>query len=104
VARNGALGQHFEHYREVAAGILLMYEGRSDSRAVNLAMEKLAAVLPRSETKNLPNWTISASSERIREKVALWSAATSSHSKASGRPRINEARILEAKGELEIPP
>lgn len=40
-----------ENYREVAGGVLLMYGGKSDSKAVTLAMERLAAILPRSETK-----------------------------------------------------
>jgi pimeloyl-ACP methyl ester carboxylesterase len=40
-----------EHYREITGGVLLMYGGRSDSKAVTLAMERLAAVLPYSVTK-----------------------------------------------------
>jgi hypothetical protein len=40
-----------ENYREVAGGVLLMYGGKSDSKAVTLAMERLAAILPRSETR-----------------------------------------------------
>jgi pimeloyl-ACP methyl ester carboxylesterase len=43
-----------EHYREIAGGVLLMYGGRSDSKAVTMAMERLAAILPRSETKEFP--------------------------------------------------
>jgi pimeloyl-ACP methyl ester carboxylesterase len=42
------------NYREVAGGVLLMYGGKSDSRAVTLAMERLAAILPYSETKVFP--------------------------------------------------
>jgi pimeloyl-ACP methyl ester carboxylesterase len=48
------LDSSYENYREVAAGVLLMYGGKSDSTAVNLAMERLAAVLPHSETKEFP--------------------------------------------------
>lgn len=44
-----------ENYREIAAGVLLMYGGKSDSKAVTLAMERLAAILPCSETKEFPN-------------------------------------------------
>ncbi|MBI3673882.1 MAG: alpha/beta hydrolase [Rhizobiales bacterium] len=44
----------YQNYREIAAGALLMYGGKSDSTAVNLAMDKLALVLPRSETKSFP--------------------------------------------------
>jgi pimeloyl-ACP methyl ester carboxylesterase len=43
-----------EHYREIAGGVLLMYGGKSDSKAVTLAMERLAAILPHSETKEFP--------------------------------------------------
>jgi pimeloyl-ACP methyl ester carboxylesterase len=43
-----------EHYREVGAGVLLMYGGRSDSNAVTRAMERLAAILPHSVTKEFP--------------------------------------------------
>jgi pimeloyl-ACP methyl ester carboxylesterase len=42
------------NYREVAAGVLLMYGGRSDSRAVDLVVERLPAILPRSEMKEVP--------------------------------------------------
>lgn len=48
------LDSSYEHYREIAAGVLLMFGGRSDSTAVTLAMERLAAILPRSETKEFP--------------------------------------------------
>jgi pimeloyl-ACP methyl ester carboxylesterase len=48
------LDSRYEHYREIAAGVLLMYGGKSDSKAVNLAMERLAAILPHSETKEFP--------------------------------------------------
>jgi len=43
-----------EHYREIAGGVLLMYGGRSDSKAVTLAMERLAAILPHAVTKEFP--------------------------------------------------
>jgi pimeloyl-ACP methyl ester carboxylesterase len=43
-----------ERYREVAGGVLLMYGGRSDSQAVTLAMQRLAAILPHAETKGFP--------------------------------------------------
>lgn len=48
------LDSSYENYREIAAGVLLMYGGKSDSTAVNLAMERLAAILPHSETKEFP--------------------------------------------------
>jgi pimeloyl-ACP methyl ester carboxylesterase len=43
-----------EHYCEIAGGVLLMYGGKSDSKAVTLAMERLAAVLPHSVTHEFP--------------------------------------------------
>ena len=48
------LDSQCEHYRDVAGGVLLMYGGRSDSKAVTLAMERLAAILPHSVTKEFP--------------------------------------------------
>ena len=48
------LDSRCEHYREIAGGVLLMYGGRSDSKAVTLAMERLAAILPHSVTKEFP--------------------------------------------------
>jgi pimeloyl-ACP methyl ester carboxylesterase len=48
------LDSRCEHYREVGASVLLMYGGRSDSRAVTLAMERLAAILPHALTKEFP--------------------------------------------------
>ena len=48
------LDSNCEHYREVGAGVLLMYGGRSDSNAVTLAMERLGAILAHSVTKEFP--------------------------------------------------
>jgi pimeloyl-ACP methyl ester carboxylesterase len=48
------LDSSYENYREIAAEVLLMYGGKSNSRWVDLAMERLATVLPRSETKVFP--------------------------------------------------
>jgi pimeloyl-ACP methyl ester carboxylesterase len=45
------LDNTYDNYREVAASVLLMYGGRSDSRAVDLVAERLPGVLPDSETK-----------------------------------------------------
>jgi pimeloyl-ACP methyl ester carboxylesterase len=42
------------NYREVIAGVLLMHGGRIDSGWVKLSMERLAQVLPQSETKEFP--------------------------------------------------
>ena len=48
------LDSSYENYREIAADVLLMYGGKSDATWVNLSMERLAEVLPRSETKEFP--------------------------------------------------
>jgi pimeloyl-ACP methyl ester carboxylesterase len=48
------LDSSYEHYREIAGGVLLMYGGRSDSKAVTLAMERLSEIVPRAETKEFP--------------------------------------------------
>jgi pimeloyl-ACP methyl ester carboxylesterase len=48
------LDSSYENYREIPAHVLLMYGGKSDSKWVNLSMERLAAVLLRSETKEFP--------------------------------------------------
>jgi pimeloyl-ACP methyl ester carboxylesterase len=49
------LDSSYKNYREISAGVLLMYGGKSDSAWVNLSMERLAEVLPRSETKEFPS-------------------------------------------------
>jgi hypothetical protein len=43
-----------ERYREIAGDVLLMYGGKSDSKGVTLAMERLAAIVPHSVTKEFP--------------------------------------------------
>jgi pimeloyl-ACP methyl ester carboxylesterase len=48
------LDSSYEHYREIAADVLLMYGGKSGSRWVDLSMERLATVLPWSDTKAFP--------------------------------------------------
>ena len=48
------LDSSYENYREIAADVLLMYGGKSNTTWVDLSMERLAVVLPRSETKKFP--------------------------------------------------
>ena len=48
------LDSTYENYREIPADVLLMYGGKSDSRWVDTAMSRLAAVLPHSETREFP--------------------------------------------------
>jgi hypothetical protein len=49
------LDSTYQNYREIAAGVLLMYGGKSDGEPVDLAMERLPAILPHSETRAFPN-------------------------------------------------
>lgn len=44
----------YENYREVSADVLLMHGGKSDAKWIDMAMEQLAEILPRSETKEFP--------------------------------------------------
>jgi len=48
------LDSTYENYRQVTAGVLLMYGGRSDSRAVDLVVTRLPSVLPSFEVKEFP--------------------------------------------------
>ena len=48
------LDSSYENYREIAADVLLIYGGKSNTIWVDLAMGQLAVVLPRSETKEFP--------------------------------------------------
>jgi len=48
------LDGNYKDYREISAVVLLLYGGRSDSRAVDLVIERLPAVIPHCETKVFP--------------------------------------------------
>ncbi len=48
------LDSSYENYREIAADVLLMYGGKSNIKWVDMAMERLAGVLPQSETQEFP--------------------------------------------------
>ncbi|MFL5624739.1 MAG: alpha/beta fold hydrolase [Ktedonobacteraceae bacterium] len=48
------LDSSVENYREITADVLLMYGGKSQTRWVDLSMERLSAILPQSETKEFP--------------------------------------------------
>jgi pimeloyl-ACP methyl ester carboxylesterase len=48
------LDSHYETYRDITADVLLMYGGRTHIAWVNLAIERLAAVLPHAERKEFP--------------------------------------------------
>lgn len=48
------LDSSYENYREISVDVLLMYGGKSNTKWVDMAMERLAAVLPHPETKEFP--------------------------------------------------
>ena len=48
------LDGHYVDYREVSAAVLLLYGGRSDSKAVDLVIDRLPAVIHHCETKVFP--------------------------------------------------
>src|SRR2546423_6863064 len=48
------LDSSYENYREIAADVLLMYGGKSNTTWVDLSMERLAAILPRAEKNEVP--------------------------------------------------
>jgi pimeloyl-ACP methyl ester carboxylesterase len=48
------LDSSYENYQQVAACVLLLYGGRSDSPAVDLVVERLPSVLPCIEAKEFP--------------------------------------------------
>jgi pimeloyl-ACP methyl ester carboxylesterase len=48
------LDNTYARYRDISAGVLLMYGGKSDSTAVDLVIERLPAVLPHAETRKFP--------------------------------------------------
>ncbi len=49
------LDSSYENYQQIAAGVLLMYGGRSDSLAVDLVVKRLPSVIPSFETKEFPH-------------------------------------------------
>ncbi len=59
-----------ENYGAITADVLLMYGGKSDSSAITLAMERLAAVLPRSETREFPRLDHFGIDQKAPQEVA----------------------------------
>jgi hypothetical protein len=43
-----------QQYREITAGVLLLYGGKTHSTWVDLAMQQLAAVIPHTDTRAFP--------------------------------------------------
>ena len=64
------LDSSYENYREIAADVLLMYGGKSNTTWVDLSMERLAVVLPRSETKEFPKLDHFGIDKRAPREVA----------------------------------
>lgn len=64
------LDSSYANYREIPAEVLLLYGGKSDSSWVNLSMERLAAVLPRSETKEFPKLDHFGIDQKAPQEVA----------------------------------
>ena len=64
------LDSSYEHYREIAANVLLMYGGKSHSTWVDQAITQLAAVLPHAETKAFPTLNHFGIDKRAPREVA----------------------------------
>jgi pimeloyl-ACP methyl ester carboxylesterase len=64
------LDSSYENYREITADVLLMYGGKSNSTWVNLAMERLAAVLAHSETRAFPRLDHFGIDQKAPQEVA----------------------------------
>ncbi len=59
-----------EHYREIAASVLLMYGGKSDLPWLQLALERLTAVLPHAEIKAFPKLNHFGIDKKAPQEVA----------------------------------
>jgi pimeloyl-ACP methyl ester carboxylesterase len=64
------LDSRYENYQEIPADVLLMYGGKSNVTWVDMSMERLAAVLPRSETKEFPKLDHFGIDKRAPREVA----------------------------------
>jgi pimeloyl-ACP methyl ester carboxylesterase len=64
------LDNTYEHYRDIAAAALLMYGGKSNSARLHLTMERLAAVIPRSETRAFPKLDHFGIDQKAPQEVA----------------------------------
>jgi pimeloyl-ACP methyl ester carboxylesterase len=69
------LDSTYENYRAISAEVLLLYGGKTDSRWVTLAMERLAAVLPRSETHVFPKLNHFGIDQKAPQEVAQFVSA-----------------------------
>ena len=64
------LDSTYRDYREISAGALLMYGGKSDSKWVRLSMERLASVIPSSTTREFPDLDHFGIDQQAPEEVA----------------------------------
>ncbi len=64
------LDSSYENYQEIPADVLLMYGGKSNVTWVDMSMERLATVLPRSETKEFPKLDHFGIDKRAPREVA----------------------------------
>jgi pimeloyl-ACP methyl ester carboxylesterase len=65
------LDSQYEHYREISARVLLMYGGKSNSRSLDLAIERLPTVIPQSETRKFPKLDHFGIDQRAPREVAM---------------------------------
>src|SRR5262245_20353632 len=64
------LDSSYERYRDIPAGVLLMYGGKSQSAWVDVSMERLAAILPRSQTQVFPKLDHFGIAKKAPQEVA----------------------------------
>jgi pimeloyl-ACP methyl ester carboxylesterase len=64
------LDSSYTNYREIAAGVLFMYGGKSDSGWVNLSVQRLAAVIPHFEAKTFPKLNHFGIDQQAPQEVA----------------------------------
>jgi pimeloyl-ACP methyl ester carboxylesterase len=65
------LDSSYQNYREISAEVLLMCGGKSNAAWVTKSAERLAAVLPRSETKVLPKLDHFGIDKKAPQEVAM---------------------------------
>jgi pimeloyl-ACP methyl ester carboxylesterase len=64
------LDSSYNNYREISANVLLMYGGKNATKWVDMSMERLATVLPQSETKKFPKLDHFGINKRAPQEVA----------------------------------
>ncbi len=64
------LDNSYGHYQEITAEVLLMYGGKGNTTQLHRQMERLAAVLPRSETQEFPKLDHFGIDQKAPQEVA----------------------------------